>query len=148
MMQAKVMRDGHCVFSATAMNDVVVKPWRDIRHGRALWVEIDGRRPTSGPTGWIITAHRFNRPCAFSRRPAAASSIGGWVLSLLRRITVQPPIVLSDTGEVAIELAVAGRDASASLTCSRWPALLHGDRIIVCSDRSRMRFCIPRVELL
>jgi NAD+ kinase len=42
MMQAKVMRDGRCVFSATAMNDVVVN--RGATAGMVeLRVEVDGR---------------------------------------------------------------------------------------------------------
>jgi NAD+ kinase len=42
MMQAKVVRDGRCVFSATAMNDVVVN--RGATAGMVeLRVEVDGR---------------------------------------------------------------------------------------------------------
>ena len=42
MMQARVMRDGHCVFTATALNDVVVN--RGATAGMVeLRVEVDGR---------------------------------------------------------------------------------------------------------
>ena len=51
--------------------------------------------------------------------------------------------MLSDTGEVAIEL-VAGRDASASFDMQSLASLLHGDRIVVRRSEFQMRFLHPK----
>jgi NAD+ kinase len=53
------------------------------------------------------------------------------------------PIVLSDSGEITIEV-VAGRDASANFDMQSLASLLHGDRITVRRSEHQMRFLHPK----
>ena len=145
MMQAKVIRNNHCVFSATAMNDVVVN--RGATSGMVeLRVEVDGRFVANQRAdGLIIASPTGSTAYALSAGgPLLHPSIGGWVLVPIAPHTLSNrPIVLSDSGEVAIEL-VAGRDASASFDMQSLASLLHGDRIIVTRSEFQMRFLHPK----
>ena len=145
MMQAKVIRDNHCVFSATAMNDVVVN--RGATSGMVeLRVEVDGRFVANQRAdGLIIASPTGSTAYALSAGgPLLHPSIGGWVLVPIAPHTLSNrPIVLSDTGEIAIEL-VAGRDASASFDMQSLASLLHGDRIIVRRSEFQVRFLHPK----
>lgn len=145
MMQAKVMRDGHCVFSATAMNDVVVN--RGATSGMVeLRVEVDGRFVANQRAdGMIISSPTGSTAYALSAGgPLLHPSIAGWVLVPIAPHTLSNrPIVLSDSGEIAIEI-VAGRDASASFDMQSLASLLHGDRIIVRRSEFQMRFLHPK----
>ena len=145
MMQAKVIRDNRCVFSATAMNDVVVN--RGATSGMVeLRVEVDGRFVANQRAdGLIIASPTGSTAYALSAGgPLLHPSIGGWVLVPIAPHTLSNrPIVLSDSGEVAIEL-VAGRDASASFDMQSLASLLHGDRIIVSRSEFQMRFLHPK----
>lgn len=145
MMQARVMRDGHCVFSAIAMNDVVV--YRGATGGMVeLRVEVDGRFVANQRAdGLIIASPTGSTAYALSAGgPLLHPSIGGWVLVPIAPHTLSNrPIVLSDAGEVAIEI-VAGRDASANFDMQSLASLLHGDRITVRRSEHQMRFLHPR----
>ena len=71
-------------------------------------------------------------------------SIGGWVLVPIAPHTLSNrPIVLSDLGEITIEL-VAGRGASANFDMQSLASLLRGDRITVRRSQHRVRFLHPR----
>ena len=145
MMQAKVMRDGHCVFNATAMNDVVVN--RGATSGMVeLRVEVDGRFVANQRAdGLIIASPTGSTAYALSAGgPLLHPSIAGWILVPIAPHTLSNrPIVLSDSGEVAIEI-VAGRDASANFDMQSLASLMLGDRIIVRRSDFQMRFLHPR----
>ena len=145
MMQANVMRDGQCVFSATAMNDVVVN--RGATSGMVeLRVEVDGRFVANQRAdGLIIASPTGSTAYALSAGgPMLHPSIAGWVLVPIAPHTLSNrPIVLPDTGEVAIEI-VAGRDASASFDMQSLASLVHGDRIIVKRSEFQVRFLHPK----
>lgn len=145
MMQAQVMRDGHCVFKATAMNDVVVN--RGASAGMVeLRVEVDGRFVANQRAdGLIIASPTGSTAYALSAGgPLLHPSIGGWILVPIAPHTLSNrPIVLSDTGEVAIEI-VAGRDASANFDMQSLASLLHGDRIVVRRSAHQVRFLHPK----
>ena len=145
MMQAQVMRDGRCVFNATAMNDVVVN--RGATSGMVeLRVEVDGRFVANQRAdGLIIASPTGSTAYALSAGgPLLHPSIGGWVLVPIAPHTLSNrPIVLSDTGEVAIEI-VAGRDASANFDMQSLASLILGDRIIVRRSDYQMRFLHPK----
>ncbi len=145
MMQAKVMRDGRCVFNATAMNDVVVN--RGATAGMVeLRVEIDGRFVANQRAdGLIIASPTGSTAYALSAGgPLLHPSIGGWILVPIAPHTLSNrPIVLSDRGEVAIEV-VAGRDASANFDMQSLATLLHGDRIVVTRSAHQVRFLHPK----
>lgn len=145
MMQAKVVRDGRCFFSATAMNDVVVN--RGATSGMVeLRVEVDGRFVANQRAdGLIIASPTGSTAYALSAGgPLLHPSIGGWVLVPIAPHTLSNrPIVLSDTGEVAIEI-VAGGDASANFDMQSLASLLRGDRITVRRSEHQMRFLHPK----
>lgn len=145
MMQAKVVRDAHCVFRATAMNDVVVN--RGATSGMVeLRVEVDGRFVSNQRAdGLIIASPTGSTAYALSAGgPMLHPSIAGWVLVPIAPHTLSNrPIVLSDSGEVTIEI-VAGRDASASFDQQSLATLLHGDRISVRRSEHQMRFLHPK----
>ena len=145
MMQAKVIRDGRCVFSATAMNDVVVN--RGATSGMVeLRVEVDGRFVANQRAdGLIIASPTGSTAYALSAGgPLLHPSIAGWVLVPIAPHTLSNrPIVLPDVGEVAIEI-VAGRDASANFDMQSLASLMHGDRITVRRSEHQMRFLHPK----
>jgi NAD+ kinase len=144
MMQARVVRDGHCVFNATAMNDVVVN--RGASAGMVeLRVEIDGRFVANQRAdGLIIASPTGSTAYSLSAGgPLLHPSIGGWILVPIAPHNLSNrPIVLSDQGEVAVEI-VAGRDASANFDMQTLTSLLHGDRIIVRRSEHQVRFLHP-----
>lgn len=145
MMQAKVVRDGRCVFNATAMNDVVVN--RGATAGMVeLRVEVDGRFVANQRAdGLIIASPTGSTAYALSAGgPLLHPSIAGWILVPIAPHTLSNrPIVLSDTGEITIEI-VAGRDASANFDMQSLASLLHGDRITVRRSEYQMRFLHPK----
>lgn len=145
MMQAKVVRDGRCVFNATAMNDVVVN--RGATAGMVeLRVEVDGRFVANQRAdGLIIASPTGSTAYALSAGgPLLHPSIAGWILVPIAPHTLtNRPIVLSDTGEIAIEV-VAGRDASANFDTQSLASLLHGDRITVRRSEHQVRFLHPK----
>lgn len=145
MMQAQVVREGRCVFSAVAMNDVVVN--RGPTSGMVeLRVEVDGRFVANQRAdGLIIASPTGSTAYALSAGgPLLHPSIGGWVLVPIAPHTLSNrPIVLSDAGEIAIEI-VAGRDASANFDMQSMASLLHGDRVTVRRSEHQMRFLHPK----
>ena len=145
MMQAKVVRDGRCVFNATAMNDVVVN--RGATAGMVeLRVEVDGRFVANQRAdGLIIASPTGSTAYALSAGgPLLHPSISGWVLVPIAPHTLSNrPIVLSDTGEITVEI-VAGRDASANFDMQSLASLLHGDRITVRRSEHQMCFLNPK----
>jgi NAD+ kinase len=145
MMQAKVVRDGRCVFNATAMNDVVVN--RGATAGMVeLRVEVDGRFVANQRAdGLIIASPTGSTAYALSAGgPLIHPSIAGWVLVPIAPHTLSNrPIVLSDAGEITIEI-VAGRDASANFDMQSLASLLHGDRISVRRSEFQMCFLHPK----
>ena len=145
MMQAEVVRESRCVFSATAMNDVVVN--RGATAGMVeLRVEVDGRFVANQRAdGLIIASPTGSTAYALSAGgPLLHPSIAGWVLVPIAPHTLSNrPIVLPNAGEVAIEI-VSGRDASANFDMQSMASLLHGDRITVKKSEHQMLFLHPK----
>ncbi|MDO8278723.1 MAG: NAD kinase [Hylemonella sp.] len=145
LMHARVMRDGHCVFDALAMNDVVVN--RGATSGMVeLRIEVDGHFvATQRADGLIIASPTGSTAYALSAGgPMLHPSIPGWVLVPIAPHTLSNrPIVLSDSAEIAIEV-VSGRDVSANFDMQSLASLLHGDRIIVRRSQHRARFLHPQ----
>ncbi|MEI6601000.1 MAG: NAD kinase [Comamonadaceae bacterium] len=145
LIHARVLRDGHCVFDALAMNDVVVN--RGATSGMVeLRVEVDGRFVASQRAdGLIIATPTGATAYALSAGgPILHPSIPGWVLVPIAPHTLSNrPIVLANATEIAIEV-VAGRDASASFDTQSLASLLHGDRIVVTRSDHHVRFLHPK----
>ena len=145
LMHARVVRDGHCVFDALAMNDVVVN--RGATSGMVeLRVEVDGHFVANQRADGLIVATPTGST-AYSLSaggPLLHPSTPGWVLVPIAPHTLSNrPIVLPDSSEVAI-VVVAGRDASANFDMQSLASLLHGDRITVRRSQHRVRFLHPR----
>jgi NAD+ kinase len=145
LMQGRVMRDGHCVFSALAMNDVVVN--RGATSGMVeLRVEVDGHFVAKQRAdGLIIASPTGSTAYALSAGgPLLHPSIAGWVLVPIAPHTLSNrPIVLANSTEIAIEI-VAGRDASANFDMQSLASLMHGDRIVVSQSQHKVRFLHPK----
>lgn len=145
MMQAEVVRESRCVFSATAMNDVVVN--RGATAGMVeLRVEVDGRFVANQRAdGLIIASPTGSTAYALSAGgPLLHPSIAGWVLVPIAPHTLSNrSIVLPNAGEVTIEI-VAGRDASANFDMQSMASLMHGDRVTVRKSEHQMRFLHPK----
>jgi NAD+ kinase len=144
LMHGRVMRNGHCVFEALAMNDVVVN--RGATSGMVeLRVEVDGHFVANQRAdGLIIATPTGSTAYALSAGgPMLHPSIPGWVLVPIAPHTLSNrPIVLANTMEIAIEL-VSGRDASANFDMQSLASLLHGDRIVVTRSNHQVRFLHP-----
>lgn len=144
LMHARVFRDGHCVFDALAMNDVVVN--RGATSGMVeLRVEVDGHFVANQRADGLIVASPTGST-AYSLSaggPLLHPSTPGWVLVPIAPHTLSNrPLVLPDASEVTIEL-VSGRDASANFDMQSMASLLHGDRITVRRSEHRVRFLHP-----
>ena len=145
LMHAKVWRDGHCVFDALAMNDVVVN--RGATSGMVeLRVEVDGHFVANQRAdGLIIATPTGSTAYALSAGgPMLHPSIPGWLLVPIAPHTLSNrPIVLPDQQEIRVEV-VAGRDASANFDMQSLASLLHGDQVRVRRSAHKVRFLHPR----
>jgi NAD+ kinase len=145
LMNARVLRDGHCVFQAMAMNDVVLN--RGATSGMVeLRVEVDGHFVANQRAdGLIIATPTGSTAYALSSGgPLMHPSVPGWVMVPIAPHTLSNrPIVLANTAKIAIEV-VAGRDASASFDMQSLASLMHGDRIEVERSKHHVRFLHPQ----
>jgi NAD+ kinase len=145
LIRGKVMRDGHCVFNALAMNDVVVN--RGATSGMVeLRVEVDGHFVANQRAdGLIIATPTGSTAYSLSAGgPLLHPSIPGWVLAPIAPHTLSNrPIVLANAAEIAIEI-VSGRDASASFDMQSLASLMYGDRIVVNRSEHHVRFLHPK----
>lgn len=144
LISARVMRDGLCVYDATAMNDVVVN--RGAASGMVeLRVEVDGHFVANQRAdGLIIASPTGSTAYSLSAGgPLLHPSIAGWVMVPIAPHTLSNrPVVLSNSSRIAIEI-VSGRDASASFDTQSLASLLHGDRIEVMQSKHHVRFLHP-----
>lgn len=145
LIQARVVRGKVCVFSALAMNDVVVN--RGATSGMVeLQIEVNGHFVAKQRAdGLIIATPTGSTAYALSAGgPMIHPATRAWVLVPIAPHTLSNrPLVLDDSAEIVIEL-VAGRDASANFDMQSLAALLHGDRIEVSRSRYAVRFLHPR----
>jgi NAD+ kinase len=144
LMHGKVMRDGHCVFDALAMNDVVVN--RGATAGMVeLRVEVDGRFVANQRAdGLIIASPTGSTAYSMSAGgPILHPSIAGWVMVPIAPHNLSNrPIVLADSAQITIEI-VSGRDASANFDMQSLASLFHGDKIMVSRSEHSVRFLHP-----
>jgi NAD+ kinase len=145
LMNAQVLRDGHCVYQAMALNDVVVN--RGATSGMVeLRVEVDGHFVANQRAdGLIIATPTGSTAYALSSGgPLMHPSVPGWVMVPIAPHTLSNrPILLANTSKIAIEI-VAGRDASASFDMQSLASLMHGDRIEVARSEHHVRFLHPQ----
>jgi NAD+ kinase len=145
LIQGRVMRDGLCVFSALAMNDVVVN--RGASSGMVeLRMEVDGHFVANQRAdGLIIASPTGSTAYSLSAGgPLMHPAIDGWVIVPIAPHTLSNrPLVLTSAGEIAVEI-VSGRDASASFDTQSLASLMHGDRIVVTRSEHKVRFLHPK----
>jgi NAD+ kinase len=145
MLEGGVERDGETIFSGLALNDVIVS--RGASAGMVeLRIEIDGEFVALiRADGLIVGSPTGTTAYALSAGgPIMHPGIAAWAL-----VPIAPhdlsnrPIVVPDSGEIAIEIA-AGRDASVNFDMQSLTSLAHGDRIRVRRSAHRVRFLHPR----
>ena len=145
LMQAKVMRDGQCVFDALALNDVVIN--RGAGSGMVeLRVEIDGHFVANQRAdGLIIASPTGSTAYSLSAGgPIMHPALGGWVIVPIAPHTLSNrPLALADTAQIAIEL-VAGKEASANFDMQNLASLLVGDEILVSRSEHAAKFLHPK----
>ncbi len=145
LLEGNVKRDGATIFEGVALNDVIVS--RGATAGMVeLKIEIDGEFVANlRADGLIVASPTGSTAYALSAGgPILHPGIAGWLL-----VPIAPhdlsnrPIVVPDTGEVAIEI-VAGRDASVNFDMQSLTSIAHGDRVHVRRSAHRARFLHPR----
>lgn len=146
LMHARVQRDGHCVFDALAMNDVVV--YRGGTSGMMeMRVEVDGHFVANQRADGLIIATPTGST-AYSLSVGGSllhPALGGWIMAPIAPHTLSNrPIVLPDSCEVGIEI-VSGRYASANFDMQSLASLMIGDRITVRRSQHQVRFLHPEV---
>jgi NAD+ kinase len=144
LLQAHVLRDQRMVFSALAMNDVVVN--RGGTSGMVeLRVEVDGRFVSNQRADGLIIATPTGST-AYSLSvggPLMHPAIGGWVMAPIAPHTLSNrPIVLPESSQISIEI-VAGRYVSANFDMQSLADLTLGDRIMVQRSEHTVRFLHP-----
>lgn len=143
LMHGKVWRDGHCVFEALAMNDVVVN--RGSTAGMVeLRVTVDEHLiARQRADGLIIATPTGSTAYALSAGgPLLYPNLSSWVMVPIAPHTLSNrPLVLADSGEIDIEL-MSG-DASANFDMQSLASLLVGDHIRVRRSEHHARFLHP-----
>ncbi|MEZ7835633.1 MAG: NAD kinase [Burkholderiaceae bacterium] len=145
MMQAQVWRDNHCVFEATALNDVVVN-----RSGTSgmieLRIEVDGHFVANQRADGLIIATPTGST-AYSMSvggPILHPSLAGLVVAPIAPHTLSNrPIVLPRDAEIVVEIANA-RDANANFDMQSLTSLIVGDRIKVTPSQHHLRLLHPK----
>ena len=144
MLEGVVERDGHTIFEALALNDVVVS-----RSHTASMIELrvdigDEFMVNLRADGLILASPTGSTAYALSAGgPILHPSIAGWVLAPIAPHTLSNrPIVLPDVSDVSIQI-VAGRDASANFDMQSVASLLPGDRIRVRRSQHQVHFLHP-----
>ena len=145
MLEGGVWRDGACIFSEFALNEIVVN-----RGATAGMVELRvavGEEQIVGlrADGLIVATPTGSTAYALSAGgPIVHPAIAGWLMVPIASHTLSNrPIVLPDDGEIAVEV-VAGRDASVNFDMHRLASLLHGDQVRLRRSAHKVRFLHPR----
>jgi NAD+ kinase len=145
MLDAGVWRDGKCIFSGVALNDVVVS-----RGATAGMVELrvdigDEFVANMRADGLIVASPTGSTAYALSAGgPILHPRIGGWLLVPNASHTLSNrPIVLPDDEEVRITV-ISGRDASANFDMQGLAHLEHGDQVRMTRSVHKVRFLHPK----
>lgn len=132
LLESRVIRDGDVIFSALALNDVVVNR-SGISGMLELAVSVDGYfMYNQRSDGLIVSTPTGSTAYALSAGgPILHPTLSGMVLvPIAPHALSNRPIVLPHDAEVCIEMATA-RDASVNFDMQSLASLLPGDRIMV-----------------
>lgn len=144
MLDGRVVREGEAIYTAVAMNDVV------LRSGTTsmleLRVEVDGQFVANfRADGLIVSSPTGSTAYALSAGgPILHPGVAGWLMvPIAPHMLSNRPIVLPDASEISIEI-VSAREPSVNFDMQSLASLLHGDKIIVKRSDHRVRFLHPR----
>jgi NAD+ kinase len=144
LLHGEVMRDATSVFSAIAMNDVVVN--RGATEGMVeLSISVDGKFVAKQRAdGLIVSTPTGSTAYALSAGGSLLHpSLAGWILVPIAPHNLSNrPIVLPDSVEVVIEI-LTDRDASVNFDMQSLANLKLGDRIIVKRAHHAAQFLHP-----
>ncbi|MGI4814711.1 MAG: NAD kinase [Janthinobacterium lividum] len=145
LLAARIMRDGQEIYSALALNDVVVN--RSGFSGMAeLSVTVDGRfMYHQRSDGLIVATPTGSTAYALSSQgPILHPGLSGIVLvPIAPHALSNRPIVVPDVSKISIQF-VGGRDVSVNFDMQSFTALQTGDFIEVCRSPYRVPFLHPR----
>jgi NAD+ kinase len=143
IIQASVWRDDHRIFSAIAINDVVVN--RTSAGMVELDIEVGGHFVARHRAdGLIVSTPTGSTAYALSAGgPLLHPGIDGWVMvSIAPHSLSNRPVVLPCDQEITIRV-VGGREISANFDMQTFTSLMHGDRITVSRSQHRLRLLHP-----
>lgn len=145
LLEGVVLRDGEPIFSALAINDVVVA-----RGGGAgmveLRVDVDGRfMYNQRSDGLIVSTPTGSTAYALSAGgPLLHPNLGGVLLvPIAPHALSNRPIVVPDSSEIMIEV-VSGRDTSVNFDMQSFASLLLRDQIRIRRSAHRITFMHPQ----
>jgi len=144
MLEGEVVRGDERIYSGFAMNDVVVRSGANAMV--ELSVSVDDQFVANfRADGLILASPTGSTAYSLSAGgPLMHPGVAGLLLvPIAPHMLSNRPIVLPDTGEVAIKI-VAGRDPSVNFDMQSLASLLHGDTIHLRRSPHRVRFLHPR----
>ncbi|MDI9333002.1 MAG: NAD kinase [Cytophagales bacterium] len=144
LLEGKVLRDSQLIFSAIAMNDIVVN--RASTAGMVeLSIEVDGNFVANQRAdGLIVSTPTGSTAYALSAGGSLLHpSLMGWILVPIAPHNLSNrPIVLSDTCVIDIEI-LSDREASVNFDMQSLADLMQGDRIVVRRAKHSAQFLHP-----
>jgi NAD+ kinase len=144
LLHGEVIRAGQSVFSAIAMNDVVVN--RGATEGMVeISISVDGKFVAKQRAdGLIVATPTGSTAYALSAGGSLLHpSLAGWILVPIAPHNLSNrPIVLPDSGEIVIEV-LSDRDASVNFDMQSLANLQPGDRIVVKRAQHAAQFLHP-----
>ncbi|MEO6354125.1 MAG: NAD kinase [Burkholderiaceae bacterium] len=145
LLEGVVLRDGEPIFSALAINDVVVS--RGAGAGMVeLRVDVDGRfMYNQRSDGLIVSTSTGSTAYALSAGgPLLHPNLGGVLLvPIAPHALSNRPIVVPDSSEIMIEV-VSGRDTSVNFDMQSFASLLLRDQIRIRRSAHRITFMHPQ----
>jgi NAD+ kinase len=144
LLHGEVVRAGQSVFSAIAMNDVVVN--RGATEGMVeISISVDGKFVAKQRAdGLIVATPTGSTAYALSAGGSLLHpSLAGWILVPIAPHNLSNrPIVLPDSGKIVIEI-LSDRDASVNFDMQSLARLELGDRIVVKRAQHAAQFLHP-----
>ncbi|GAC1411411.1 MAG: NAD kinase [Burkholderiaceae bacterium] len=144
LLEGVVLRDGMPMFSAMAVNDIVVS--RGAGSGMVeLRVEVDGHfMYNQRSDGLIVGTPTGSTAYALSAGgPLLHPSLGGLVLvPIAPHALSNRPIVVPDSSHIVVEV-ISGRDCSVNFDMQSLASLQHHDRILIKRSAHAVTFLHP-----
>ncbi|AWB34168.1 NAD kinase [Orrella marina] len=149
LLEGEVMRDGKCLYSATALNDVVLN-----RAGRGGMIEV--RADINGQFMFTVRADGLIAATPTGSTAYALSALGPILHPTIRAILLVPvapqtlsnrPIVLPDSSQLNLTVLSMSRieaGASVHFDMQTWSDVQPGDQVNVRRAQNTVNFLHPR----